>query len=207
MWGRAQDSEERADHRRPLPPLTVVEDLESLGGGLSEEQRQIVLARLSRLIGATDLWSFVKVEDDFFLRDCVGAVPDAEEISTVTDAQAASKRWPGEDDGSGRRVVVHPPVAGSGLVLAAAFGRGGVLGGARGQEIFDCLATALVAEEMSAPYSSELGARLKTQLTLLAERLIHDALSLAGGNRDRAAALLGVPRRELERLDPATGPS
>lgn len=199
MWGRAEDTDPRAHPDRVLPPLAVVGDLASLGHGLDQEARQTVLTRVARWIGASDLWSFVRVEDDLFLRDCVGAVPDAGEIARVLDHSSDRA------DPLDGHLLVHPRVEGVGLVLAAALGEQAPPPTARDREIFDCLASALAAEDATDARSAASRARLRACLGRLTANLIEDALALCDGDRDLAADVLEVSRSELDRLEPGSG--
>jgi hypothetical protein len=200
--------------------LHAIDDLWSLARSEPHPERQAGLERVARAAGAQDLWTFALVEDDLFLRDCVGAVPGNEEIAAVVDALEANGSVPARGRARSRRVLVFPPRFGPGPVLAAAIGLDRAEPGPRGLELLACLGEVLGAAEATAgphgvhgsppetppPAGSPGGSPereaavpdpLRRRLDGLAAEIVRDALDRADGDHPAAAVHLGISEDEL----------
>jgi hypothetical protein len=173
-----------------------------LAGSGSHPERQAGLERVARAAGAQDLWTFAMVEDDLFLRDCVGAVPGRREIAAVMDALEANGSVPARGRALSRRILVFPPCSEAGPVLAAAVHVERSEPDARSIELLACLSEVLATAE--AAFGSRVGNRpeavpvsLRRRLDGLAAEIVRDALDRADGDHAAAAARLGVSEDEL----------
>lgn len=246
MWGRPHDRRSRrVTDGGSIEPLRALDDLRELvrvdppsgvdaqaigrGGPSSGSEapsppipdraartRQARLGRIAEASGIEDLWTFAVVENDLFLRDCVGAVPGSAELAAVLDALEADGGVPARALTRTRRVLVFRPRTGRGPVLAAAFDRLGDGPGAHAIEILACLGQALAAAEPVAPApevpgdrtsdeGGELSSALHRRIDGLAAEWIRDAFDRAGGDRVDAARELGVSEEELKRWMSALG--
>lgn len=110
----------------PLPVLELVHDLDDLTPESDQRERDRVLRKVAEAVGAARLWTFSPVEGDLFLRDCVGAVPSAEETARlaagVLGGDVPEGGAPRELSTPSGRAWVFPPPGGRGPVLVAAYG-------------------------------------------------------------------------------------
>lgn len=150
------------------------------------------------------------VEDDLFLRDCVGAVPGSAELAAVLDALEAGGGVPARGLTRSRRILVFPPRTEAGPALAAAFDRDRAGPDAHELEILSCLSEALAVAETVDPapeappdrasdQGRELPPALRRRIDGLAAEWIRDALEQAEGDRADAARALAVSEEELDR--------
>lgn len=226
MWGRPHDrSRRRVADGRSIEPLRALDDLRELVGAdplsgneapsrpipdRAARSRQARLERIARASGVEDLWTFAVVEDDLFLRDCVGAVPGSAELAAVLDALEADGGVPARALTRTRRVLVFPRPTGRGPVLAAAFDRLADGPDPHAIEILACLSQALAMAESAvldretpgdraSDPGDEFPSNLHRRIHGLAAEWIRDAFDRAGGDRAEMARELGVSEQELDR--------
>jgi len=206
--------------RPALPALRIVEWIRALSPKVSEPERRRLLGWVAELLGLEAIWTFAPVEDDLFVRDCVGPVPVDEETAAVLDL--LSRRLPRARARSGpagvRGETLRPrglrdaqPVVvvfrddGQGLVLAARLGDRWTLRG-RELELLGALAEGLHAVDLDdrPEERSRRETALRARLDRAVARAIQEALDRTGGDRLDAAVLLGVEvgrlAREIDRL-------
>lgn len=202
-----------------IPVLRLAEGIRALGMGVSQSERQATLDRTAEAFGLEALWTFVAVEDDLFLRDCAGPVPESDESDAVLGllgrrdygVRRGSGGVRGETiRGAGRRLlVVVFRDDGKGLVVAGRLGRRRVVRG-RDLEVLGTLGEALRTADLAerpgalAEETSARQERLLGRLDRAAARAIREALDRVGGDRRQAAELLevelGLLVREMDRL-------
>lgn len=129
----------------PVSVLRLIRDLEGLRPGAGHELRRALLARVVEAVGADALWTFAPVEDDLFLRDCVGPLP-AEAETAVLRARSLGGSEIAEVETAGGRLLLFAPADGDGSILAALFGTGTGSPGEWVRELLDHVARRLHAE-------------------------------------------------------------
>lgn len=113
----------------PRWALFLFERLDQLSADTPEDVRKDALQEAMAAIGATGLWTFAMVDDDYFyfLRDALGSAPSEETVErTVALASVREDRSRDPDlpitiesrDGT---ILAYPPRSGDGLLLAATF--------------------------------------------------------------------------------------
>ncbi len=182
--------------------LHAIGALSRLSFGGAFEQRRTELSRLREAMEIEDLWTFAVVEDDLFLRDCIGAVPGDDEIAAVVAALGAGSENAVEVNTPSRVLVIVPATVATGLVVTAAFNHDAGTSPVT-FELLECLREALLAGELSGDRVGDDGepmpGSVEDRLERLAADRIRHAMVQAGGDGGRAAEYLGVSSAELAR--------
>lgn len=206
-----------AGARPVLPDLRITEWIRALGPAVTEQERRRLLGRVVDLLGLDALWTFMPVEDDLFVRDCVGPVPTGEESAAVIELLWRRLEFGRRVRGGVRGETIHPrdsvdPVSlavvyrddGGGLVMAARLRKGQALR-RNGLELMAALGVALLSIDQASRVGERTEDRnrrrelLRKRLDRVVARAIREVLGNSGGDRLEAAALLGVEADRLER--------